>query len=182
MFAKEILLLVFKGVKKILFNAIFLNIPVLVQFQTKGKQKFYALGGIKVGIPLSSKYKATDATLTNKGYYPEYGNWMTMPEFAGFGTFSHQNAKGKLKLGVTAALSLEVGGKWKLGEKVALYTGAFLDYGLNNILKEKKQAFMNYKAPLPATFTTNSTIPSLSNNINLIAAGIKVRLAFSVSK
>jgi len=161
-------------------NAMFLNIPVMVQFQIGMKHKFYAMGGIKIGIPLSSKYKGTAATLTNKGYYPEYENWMTMPEFAGFGTFSQAKTEGKLKLGITATLSLEAGGKWKLGEKFALYTGVYFDYGLNNILKVNNQPFVNYKATLPATFTTNSALPSLTHKINVMAVGIKLRFAFNL--
>jgi len=158
-------------------KAIFLNIPLMLQFQTKGIQKFYANAGVKIGFPLSSKFRVSDAEITNKGYYPDYDNWLEMPAFACFGTFSDYNSTGKLKLGLTAMLTLEVGGKWKLSEKVTLYTGIYFDYGLNNSLKDKDQPFVNYSNSHPAEFTTNSALPSLTDKINPMAVGLKLRLA-----
>jgi len=156
-------------------NAIFLNIPVMLHFQAGAKHRFYAMAGVKIGVPLSGKFKVSDATLTNEAYYPEYDNWLTEQEFAGYGTFTNQNAKGNSKLGISAAIALEIGGKWKLGEKLALYTGAYFDYGLNNIAKDKFVK-INYYDEDPADFKTNSALAA--GKINLMAAGLKVRFAF----
>ena len=123
----------------------------------------------------------TMLSITNEGYYPDYDNWLTMPEFAGFGTFTNQYFNGELKLAVTAMLAAEIGAKWKLGEKVALYTGFYFDYGLNNSLKDKPP-FVDYINSYPARFTTNSALPSLTDKINLMAAGIKLRFALVNSK
>ena len=156
-------------------NAMFLNIPVMFHFQTGAKHRFYAMAGVKVGVPLSGKFKVSDATLTNEAYYPEYNNWLTEQEFAAYGTFTNRSAKGNSKLGISAAIALEIGGKWKLGEKFALYTGAYFDYGLNNIAKDKF-VMINYYDKAPAEFKTNSALAS--SKINLMAAGLKVRFAF----
>ncbi|MDR2123139.1 MAG: outer membrane beta-barrel protein, partial [Flavobacteriaceae bacterium] len=53
-------------------NAAFLNIPVVAQFQTpvSGENKFYASGGIKIGIPVTGKYEISNTTMKNSGYYP----------------------------------------------------------------------------------------------------------------
>jgi hypothetical protein len=155
-------------------NSVFVNIPLMLQIQAGETQKFYALIGAKAGIPISNKCKVSDATLTNEAYYPEYDNWLKEQEFAGFGTFTGQKVNGKFKLGITAILAVEIGGKWKLGEKLALYTGAFFDYGVNN--SGKKEPFVNYKAENPASFTTNSAMAA--NKMNIMAAGIKLRFAF----
>jgi hypothetical protein len=158
-------------------SAMFVNIPVMFQFQAGKTHKFYAMAGAKVGIPISGKYKVSGGTLTNEAYYPEYDNWLTNQEFAGYGTFSNRNSTGKLKLGISAAISVELGGKWRLGDKIALYTGAFFDYGLNNIAKKENQSFINYAASEQVSFTTNSALPSLTSKMNIMAVGIKVRLA-----
>ena len=163
-------------------NAMFLNIPIMVQYQTGGKQKFYAKTGIKVGIPINCKYSVSNATITGKAYYPDYNNWLPMPAFAGFGKFDNISTDGKIKLGVTAMFALETGAKWNLGEKVALYTSAYFDYGLNNVLKDRHQPFVNYTNDEPATFTTNSALPSLTTKMNTMAAGIKLRIAFRAGK
>jgi hypothetical protein len=156
-------------------KAMFLNIPVMVQFQTK---KFYAMGGLKIGIPVSCKFSVSDATLTNKGYYPEYDNWMTEPRFAGYGTFIEQNSEGKLPFQVSAALALETGVKWDIGKMFALYAGVYFDYGLNNIIKKGDHPFMNYSSSEPANFTTNSALPSITEKTNIMAFGVKMRFGF----
>ena len=158
-------------------KAIFLNIPVMVQFQTGKKHKFYAMGGIKAGIPLSFAYKVSNAAITNEAYYPDYDNWLTEQEFAGFGRFENINSVGKQKIGISVALALEAGGKWDLGGRIALYTGIYFDYGLNNIAKNNNQPFVSYTNSEPAEFTTHSALLSAANKINVMAVGIKVRLA-----
>jgi len=162
-------------------KAMFLNIPVMLQLQTKGKHKAFARAGIKIGIPLNCKYNVTDATLTNEAYYTALGTWLPVPEFAGFGIFPNQNFDGKLKLNVTAMIALEAGAKWKLGEMLALYTGIYFDYGLNNSLKKSNKPFINYSNSYPATFTANSALPSLTEKIKPIAVGFKLRFGFDVS-
>jgi len=157
-------------------NAVILSIPLMVHFQLGLKHKFYAKGGFKFGFPIKSEYKVSNATLTNEGYYPDYENGLKEPAFAGYGTFNNINAKGKLPLKVSVAFALEAGMKWNVAKILALYVGAYFDYGLNNIAKNKP--FMNYNAQKPAEFTTNSAIPALSSKMNLMAAGLKLRIGF----
>jgi len=156
-----------------IYKTMFINIPIMAQVQVK---KFYAMGGIKIGIPLSSKYNVSDASLTNKGYYPEYDNWAIKPAFAGFGTFHSQSSEGNLKMGVSATLAIEAGMKWEVGKIMAIYVGAYFDYGVNNILKENKP-FINYINTLPAEFSSNSALPYVTEKVNLMAAGLKLRFA-----
>jgi len=157
-------------------NATFLNIPVMAQFQTGENHKLYALAGAKIGIPISSKFKVSDATITNEAYYPDFDNWLKKQEFAGYGTFKNISSEGKPNFTISAALALEAGMKWKIGKSLAVYTGAYFDYGLNNIAP-KNERYINYNASDPANFTTNSALVQ-SEKVNLIAAGLKVRLAF----
>jgi len=160
-------------------NALFLNIPVMAQFQTNGRQKFYTKAGVKIGIPINCTYSVSDATITNSAYYPDSDNWLPMPAFAGLGTFKNRNSDGTLTLDVTVMLALETGVKWRLGAKAALYTGAWLDYGLSNILKDSNQPFVNYNnTTTPVEFTTNSALPALTEKMNLMAVGVKLRFAF----
>lgn len=155
----------------------FLNIPVMALFQTKQTHKFYAMGGVKIGIPLSCLYEAKDATITNEAYYPAYDNWLREQEFAGYGRFEYVESAGRQKYTVSAALALETGMKWKLGKMVALYTGIYFDCGLNNIAKKSDRSFVNYTPYNPAAFTVNSALVSAADKINVIAVGVKVRLA-----
>ena len=157
-------------------NAMFLNIPIMFHFQTGAKHRFYAMAGVKVGIPISGKFKVSDATITNEAYYPDYDNWLKNQEIAGYGTYKNMTSKRKQEFNISAAIALEVGGKWKLSEKFALYTGAYFDYGLNNIAKNNGFVKVTYIESKPAEIKTNSALAA--GKINLVAAGVKVRLAF----
>ena len=165
-------------------TAMFLNIPVMAQFNIS---QFYVMGGIKAGIPLNGKYKSKDATLTNRAYYPELDNWAETQEFRGLGTFRGKNYDGNIDLGVSVMLSLEAGMSWSINDNLFLYSGAYFDYGLNNVAKGDNMKFINYSASNPENFTANSVLSSYADDskstaftdkVNTMAVGIKVRVAF----
>jgi len=158
-------------------KAMFLNIPVMLQFQTGENHKFYAMGGVKAGIPISNSYTVSNFTITNEAYYPDFDNWLTDQEFAGYGKFENINSDGKPNFKLSVALALEAGMKWNISKSFAVYTGAYFDCGLNNIAP-KNEPFINYNASEPASFTTNSALVH-SEKVNVIAAGVKVRFAFT---
>jgi hypothetical protein len=156
-------------------SLMYLNIPVMLHVQTNGK--FYLSGGIKAGIPLSSKYSSSCAAVANSGYYPDLDNYATEPLFAGYGIFKDKKANGDLDLAVSVMLSLEAGLKWRLSEKISLYTGAYFDYGVNNIIKDG--AFLNYSSSNASEFTLNSAL-LLAEKTSLMGAGVKVRVGLGL--
>lgn len=170
-------------------NTMFLNIPVMAQFQlpVMGENKFYAAGGFKFGIPVTKKYKVSGATLKNSGYYAQWSEQsgrelvMDSQEFMGFGSFDRSGEKKDLDLKVACLLSLEAGMKWKMGEALSLYTGAYFDYGLNDINKDNDKKLVQYNTTDPANFITNSVLQtSLTDKVRPMALGLKVRLAFGL--
>jgi len=167
-------------------TAMFLNIPVMAQFQI---EQFYVMCGIKTGIPLKGKYKSKDATLTNEAYYPKWENWARTQTFAGFGSFKGRNSEGVFDLGVNVMLAVEAGMNWRLNGNLSLYSGAYFDYGLINVAKDAQLKFINYSDKNPEGFTANSVLSSYSDNsnsttftdkVNTMAVGIKVRLAYKL--
>ena len=168
-------------------TAMFLTIPVMGQYNI---DQFYVMGGIKTGIPLNGKYKSKDATLTNRAYYPAWDNWAETQEFRGYGVFRGKSFDGDLDLGVSFMLALEAGMNWNLGGNLVLYSGAYFDYGLNDISKGDKQRFINseiFATSDASNFTANSVLASYSDGskstaftdkVNTMAVGIKLRLAF----
>ena len=165
-------------------NAMFLNIPVMLQFQTpmdrSQKQGFYAMGGIKTGIPLGAKYSSSDAALVNEAWYPEYDNWALKQEFAGYGVFDGGKFDGSIDLGVSVMLSLEAGVKLRIGNELALYVGAYFDYGLNNTARTSNMPFINHTADNPSGFTANSVLSTFSDKTGIMAAGVKLRVALGI--
>lgn len=161
-----------------------LNIPIMAQYQTEGKHKFYTLGGAKIGIPLKAKYNG-EGSFINKGYFHDLGIWMESQEFMSFGSFKDKKSDGDLKLKTSFMLAAEVGGKFELSENIFLYLGMYIDYGLNNILKKQKGSFLIHDLNAPY-FTNNSILESdnkkeeFTDKVRIISSGLKVRLSFEL--
>lgn len=137
-------------------KALYLNIPLMFQYQGNGKHKFFFAIGGKIGIPLSGSFKSSADELKTSGTFDYEG---VIYENIGVHDFStYQMVKSDdLKLKVAGMLSAETGIKWRLGERMSLYTGVFVDYGLNNVNKEKQENHLLEYTGDPAT-PNNSTM------------------------
>lgn len=157
-----------------------LTIPLLVNFQTGEKYTLYASAGLRIGIPLSSKAEQTAAQLTTSGFYPALGYVVTDVPEAGFATISNYSASGNLDLKTSCILSVEAGLKWKLIKNWNVYTGLYLDYGLNNIQKTADKQVVHYQADKPAVFEANSILNTPKNDgIHTLSFGVRIGVAFS---
>ena len=168
----------------------FLQIPAMIQFQTKMKpswdwtrsQKsgFYALTGIKVLFLVSNRYESNVAALYNAAYYPELDNWAATQKFVGFGEFDEgYPATGKIDFGVMALFAFEAGMKWRISKTAFLYTGAFFDCGLNDPTKNSRQPYSKYKSEKDLE---DLTILKFADKLNYMAGGIKIRIAFTYNQ
>ena len=157
-----------------------LSIPVLLQLQTKrasnSKTGFYALGGIKINIPLSftSDYNSSVQSLHNVAYYPDFDLWTT----AGFGHTEGRTQSESFDIDPFVMATLEMGLKLRISEDVFLYMGAFFDYGLNDPARNTRTSLSNYTAPesLP-----DLTLLAFADRINIAAMGVKIRLTFTTA-
>ena len=168
-------------------NAMFVNVPIMAQLQLPifAENQFYVAGGIKLGIPVSKKYKITNASMANSGYYPNWSNQQELildsQEFMGFGKFDRRDIKGDFDLKTACLLSFEAGIKWRLSQALALYTGAYLDYGLNAINNKGSKKLVEYNSETPEEFINNSVMQTaMIDKVTPIALGVKVRMAFSI--
>ncbi|MDT0691138.1 outer membrane beta-barrel protein [Salegentibacter sp. F188] len=165
----------------------FLNIPLQVQYETKGITRFYAAGGFKAGFVIQSEYEAEASSLTTSGYYKQYDAELSDPKFAGFGDFGPmQTTKSKLGLKTNFIFNLETGVKFMLENDKALYMGLFVDYGLNNIRPEQdQQNLIAYNTEDPMNFINGSLLSSENNTdstqyveeLNTLAFGLKIQYA-----
>ncbi len=141
----------------------YLQVPLLLQYQTGARHIFYAAAGIKAGIRLYSNYKGS-ADMNN---YQAYGNGYPIPdgpsageiewswgyewkddpdwnpeEFLGTRDGYSFNGRNDLKFSVLG--SLELGMKWRLAEHLRLYTGLYADMGINNVKNPVSDGIMEY--------------------------------------
>lgn len=177
----------------------FINIPIMGQYQipVMGDHKFYGALGAKIGIPVTATYKTSGATFETSGYYPDLGLVLDDQPQLGFDKFNGKRVKEDLDFKVAYMLAIEAGMKWALSSSLSLYTGAYFDYGLNDIRDKKSEKFLVYEPPYTGTkaedFKLNSMLhsqytigsgdpKSISDKVIPFALGVKVKLAFSVSQ
>lgn len=166
----------------------YLQIPLMIQYQTMGRHRFYVAAGVKAGIRLYSDYKGT-ADINN---YQAFGNGYPIPDgpSAGeiewnwsyewkddpnwdsdefLGTQKGYRFDGKNNLKFSVLTSVEVGMKWRLAEQLRLYTGLYADIGINNV---KKPASGNIMAYTPIDWGDNqvsrSTFTRASYKLNSV--------------
>jgi hypothetical protein len=167
-------------------KTLYINLPVMIHFQTiqkqywswKNTQKagFYAMGGFKVLFLFNNKYEARVPTMYNAAYYPTLNNWADTQEFKGFGTFKGNAVTGSLDFGVLVTFSLEMGVKWRIENNMFIYTGVFFDCGLNDPIKDSRKPYNQFTEPYQLK---EMTILKYADRANLMAVGVKVHFAFS---
>lgn len=147
----------------------FLQIPLMVQFQTSHEtRKLYIAGGGKVAIHLQTDYKTNPSLMQNSGYYADEDYEYTSQTFMDFGTFSKEGQEGRLHISTGFLASLETGVRWQLPNDFGLYTGFYGDYGFN--LKTNSILFSGYNQKNLSTLFETKRIP--------LTVGVKVKFAF----
>lgn len=155
-----------------------LQIPLMAQYQTGGKNKFYAALGVKLGIPMQSKYRQIVGGLTTSGYYPLAGIEVTSPTSQGFGSYGkYENEEGDLDFKLAGLASIEAGMKWHLSDKFSLYTGVYFDHGITNINKGNFKQSVEYTKSTPKRNASMDLAEFKGTDVNPVAVGIKVRLS-----
>jgi outer membrane protein OmpA-like peptidoglycan-associated protein len=127
-------------------------VPIMLQYQSneyRNKAFYYALG-VKLGFPFAGAYEGKTSRGRVCGYYPDIfpdyepnnfdecysGGLAGMGEGfenEGFGDFGAASSRSKMKLGSAFFAAAEAGIKWRLYNKFALYTGFWLDWGINDV-------------------------------------------------
>lgn len=169
--------------------ASYLNIPLLLQYETSGNIRLFLSTGAKVGLRLKASYEVEASSLETSGYYSQYDAELRNPLFAGFGDFGrYETGKSSLDLGTSYIASVESGAKFLLEGERSLYMGLFLDYGLNDISENAGEDVIAYNSQSPTSFMGNSLLES-SNKVNsqsytsdvrTLAFGLKLRYAFGL--
>ena len=167
-------------------SAVMLQIPVMLQFQYPvSKSSFLFLGaGIKAGFPVSSKWNQSIASFKTTGYSEYTGQLYDDMPTHGFSTHSNLSASGKLELKSPVLFAIEGGLKFSISKNNCLYTGLFLDYGLNDIYKTSggNTPLLEYNNASPANYNYNSILmtSNSSGGIKPFAVGIKIKMGFGI--
>ena len=113
-----------------------IQIPLTIQFETKGKTRWYVRAGALFNLLLKNGTSRTIlGDLKTSGYYPQWDAILSAPEYAGFGDFGYINRKRDIKFENNIFGVLESGLKWKIGsqKRQSIYLGAFLNIALTDM-------------------------------------------------
>ena len=175
-------------------NALFVQIPLMVQFQTVGYHKFYVAAGGRVGIPVSTKFETDASALESaKGFYSYEHDIDDEPYFnlqnQGFTSYGTPKTDGKLSLKTAYMASVEVGMKWALNDNFSLYTGLYGDYTLNDVQKTKNKGTVTYNHSGTNSQGVNQDFLAFNNSVTSTSTvekiapmtfGLKMRLTFGL--
>jgi len=167
-------------------QAFYINIPLMLQYQTGKAHKFYVAAGGKIGFPIKATAKTEDYSVSTQGYFSAEGRtYDDLPQY-GFGTYTYTSGKTNLDFSLNLMAAVEAGVKWKIGAKNALYTGVYADYGFNNIQKTNNKIFVQSRLAaenppmLPLVVSQYAGKP-FTDKITPLAIGVKLRMAFGAS-
>jgi len=163
-------------------QALYINIPLLFQYQTNGKHKFFAALGAKIGFPINATATTDDYSVATQGYFPVVGRtYDDLPQY-GFGTFDYAGGTTDVACRVSTMASAELGAKWKIGSRNALYTGIYADYGFTNLQKTNDKTFVQSTLSAENPQMSPMVAAGFTDKITSLAVGLKIRFAFGAGK
>ena len=168
-----------------LHEALLLRFPLMVQYQAT--QRFYVAAGIQTGILANSSYRLRSDEFSIKGYSDFTDQYYEDFKQEGFNSYSKRKSANKLDFGVALSGVLETGLKWNLNNGMALYTGVFIDYGINDFRKNApikrivEYSQDNDHAYNSIIFSQNNGEP-MTSKVKPVAAGLRLRLNMGFKK
>ncbi|MBV8255363.1 MAG: hypothetical protein JO154_22370 [Chitinophaga sp.] len=160
------------------------GIPVMLQYHTSGKTQWYINGGAKLLFPFSGKYTSSATQVITTGFYPDYNILLKDLPHLGFGTVNNwRSDKGALSLKATATISAATGISFEWND-FRLYTGIYMDYGLNNLAdKPSDGTLVTYSSSGINNMHANSILKRNGmESAKLLGYGIQVRLGIPTRK
>jgi hypothetical protein len=159
-------------------QVLFFDIPITGQFKHMFNNKIglLATGGAKILIPVHVTYKSTGGEIVTSGYYPQWNIELTDIPQHGFKTIT-QSYSGKYNLNPAYTAIVELGGIYKISEKVDLYAGGYFNYGLNNVLKPETNMIYQVDGVYNGVWNSYHT-----TDIKPFVLGVKLGLYFNLDK
>lgn len=161
------------------------NIPVMLHYHTVGNNtQWYLNAGAKFILPFNAKIKAEAQQLDLSGYYPDFNVEVFNVPQHGFATLNNWQSTRNIELKPTATISASTGVSFKMGERMRLYTGVYLDYGLTEMKKaDNYNSLIGYNSAGTVNPMAGGVF-SLGNTgqAKLFACGLQVKLGLERRK
>ena len=157
-------------------QAILIDIPLAIQYRFPINEKIGLLAsiGAMMALPVKSSFKTFGGGLVTTGYYSQWNVELSdMPQH-GFSTMTN-SFTGNTTLKTSYMGIADLGGLFKLSQRLDLYVGGYVNYGLNNVLTPDSKLIYQpngtYNGVLASSQTTQVTPMSYG-----VKVGFYVRL------
>ena len=169
-------------------EALYLRFPLMVQYRSSGaNSNFYLAAGVQTGIRANTLCRIRSGDVVTKGYSDFTRQYYDELPAHGFATYPDIQSAVNLDFGITLSGVVETGMMWKINNGMALYTGIFLDYGLNDLRKvDSAKESIVYDNDGAHTF--NSILHSqndgkpMTDKVQSLAVGLRLRWTMVFSK
>ena len=153
-------------------HSIQLDIPLELQFRQPLTPKIKLLtsvGGM-ISFPVNTGFETAGGKFVTTGYYSVWNVEMSdMPQH-GFSTMTN-SFTGKTTLKPAFLAIGDIGGLFKMSEKIDLYVGGYINYGLNNVLNPDTKLIYDPSKVYNGMFASSQT-----SSVTPIAIGVKLGL------
>jgi len=157
-------------------HALFVEVPLELQFRHFFSKKVGLLAsvGAKVSIPVLASYKTSGGSMVTTGYYSKWNvELYKMPQH-GFTTLTNAYS-GNLSLKTAYSGIADLGCLYTLSKEMSLYMGAYVNYGLNNILTPDTKQIYQADGVYNGVFASNQL-----TKLNPFAVGVKVGVCWKL--
>jgi hypothetical protein len=164
-------------------SATMLSIPVMAQYSAplSDPVTFYLAAGFKFGLPIKAEATIFPGTVSTLGhyYFENQTYYDDLPQY-GFTTGNPNSITRDIALKVSVAMSIESGVRFSIMDNIRVYTGAYIDYSLNNIRsKAEDQLLISYNRLNPSLFTYKSVLnTTLADKLRIFGVGLKLKVSF----
>jgi len=154
-------------------HALFVDIPLTIQFKLPITEKIGILTSVggNISFPVNASFKTVGGEFVTTGFYSQYNAELSDLPQHGFSTIT-KKFTGNQSLKTSYMAIADLGGLYKLNEKLDLYGGAYINYGLNNILNPNTK--LVYQPGQPNGIYNGVFASDLTNNVVPISIGLKV--------
>jgi outer membrane protein OmpA-like peptidoglycan-associated protein len=158
-------------------QVIFIDIPLELQYKYTINKKvgIIASAGASISFPVSASYKTSGGTLTTTGYYSQWNVELSNMPQHGFSTFT--DFKGNLILKPAYMGIVDLGGLYKLSEKVDVYLGGYFNYGLNNVVTPDTKLMFQPNGTYNGVFASSQT-----SEVKPFSVGVKIGVYLKMCK
>ena len=159
-------------------QAILIDIPLAIQYRFPLNEKIGLLAsiGAMMALPVKSSFKTFGGGLVTTGYYSQWNVELSdMPQH-GFSTMTN-SFTGNTTLKTSYMGIADMGGLFKMSQRLDLYVGGYINYGLNNVLTPDSKLIYQPNGVYNGILASSQT-----NNVTPISFGVKIGVYFHLGK